>query len=537
MAVNLTTLFTRLGKMFHAAETMNTAVQTTVPAEVEDVTDEFTTVVLELRDCVAELPQAVTNWQSQSRSLFTALQTAARDTVITTVELDNPQEKSDLATYLKELIAQMITATDDVDANTVGTTVTAGGSNAGDGNLVVSTKRGDGLVNENALAEDMVCEVISASGAAASLRVQGELSVSKSASNWPQGSGANRTIAAVSPTSNTNLLTNSGFEDEDDIANAPDGWIVAVGTIGTTLKLTDVEVQQIAVTGSPSAGWYTISWTNPDSKVLTTGVLAYDATGADVQAALRALPGLELVEVESSGTSPNYTHVITFIGVGGNLNQVTITNGTTGGTFTPSTTTTGSAHVYGAGKALEFDSNGSQLTEIRQLLTNLRPQTPYIFNGWFKLDSSPGAGVLTVDLYDGSATINDDQGTANTVNIAHTVLTTSYQAFSTEFRTPRALPTIVYLRIRISSAIPNTASAYIDHCALAQASELYAGGLYAALFSGADNFAVGDTFTIAVTNDRGGEFQEWFERMFDMRSKGLLLPSDTSGSIADSLIG
>ena len=56
----------------------------------------------------------------------------------------------------------------------------------------------------------------------------------------------------------------------------------------------------------------------------------------------------------------------------------------------------------------------------------------------------------------------------------------------------------------------------------------------------ADNVAplvIGDTFTIAVTNNRAGSFQEWFERFFDMRAKGLLLPSDTSGSIADSLIG
>lgn len=539
MAVNLTTLFTRLGKIAFAAQTLNTAVETTVPAEIEDVTDEFAAVNLDLRACVANLPQATKNFKSQSRSLYTSLRQSAIDTLKTMVEADNPQEKTDLTTYLSELIAQMQTATDDVDRNTVGATPAAGGSNAGDGVLVVSTKRGDGLVNENMLAEDMVCSITAATGSvgttgSASLRVQGETAVAKSASNWPQGSGANKSLSAFTVASN--LLANSGFEDEDDIANAPDDWIVAVGTIGTTLKITDVEVQTITVTGSPSAGWYTISWTNLDSKVLTTAPLVYNATASQVQAALRALEGLEQVTVTATGTSPNFTHTITFNGVGGNLSQVTVTNGSTGGTYTPGTTTTGSTHVYSGGKALEFDSNASQLTEIRQRVTNLKAQTSYAFNGWFKVDSVPAAGVLTVDLYDGSAVINDDAGTANSFTIDATALTTSWAAANGVFRLPRVVPPVVYLRIRISTAVSNTTSVYIDHCAFGQAVELYAGGPCAALFAGADNFAVGDTFTIAVTNNRAGSWQEWFERWFDMRAKGLLLPSDSSGSIADSLI-
>jgi hypothetical protein len=535
MAVNFTTLFTRLGKMAHASVTLNTAAEATVPAEVLDVTDEFAAASLDLQDCVSNLPQAVENWKSTSRSLFTALKQSATGTLKTMIEADNPQEQTDLTTYLEELILQMQTANEDVDSNTVGATATAGGSNAGDGKLVLSTKRGDGLINENMLAEDMVCSITTANGAAASLRVQGEAAVSKAASNWPQGSGANRSLSAITVASN--LLTNSGFETEEDIANAPDGWIVAVGTIGTTLKLTDVEVQQIVVTGSPSAGWYTISWTNPDSKVLTTTPLAYNATSSEVQAALRALEGLEQITVAESGTTPNYTHTITFTGVGGNLSQVTVTNGTTGGTLTPGTTTTGSTHVYSGGKALEFDSDGSQLTAIWQRLTNLKSQTSYAFNGWFKTDSVPAAGVLTVDLYDGSAVINDDEGTANSFTIAATGLTTSYVASNGVFRLPRVVPPVIYLRIRISTGVSNTSSVFIDHCALGEARELYDGGPVAALFAGADHFAVGDTFTIAVTNDRAGSFQEWFERWFDMRAKGLLLPSDGTGSIADSLIG
>jgi hypothetical protein len=41
MAVNLTTLFTRWGKMIFAANTLDTARLNTVPDEVQDVLDEF----------------------------------------------------------------------------------------------------------------------------------------------------------------------------------------------------------------------------------------------------------------------------------------------------------------------------------------------------------------------------------------------------------------------------------------------------------------------------------------------------------------
>ena len=69
---------------------------------------------------------------------------------------------------------------------------------------------------------------------------------------------------------------------------------------------------------------------------------------------------------------------------------------------------------------------------------------------------------------------------------------------------------------------------------------LYSGGPQAAIFSGKTPFTKGsaqvapDSFTITVTNDRAGEFQEWFERMFDMAAKGLILPSDSGGSETQS---
>ncbi len=79
---------------------------------------------------------------------------------------------------------------------------------------------------------------------------------------------------------------------------------------------------------------------------------------------------------------------------------------------------------------------------------------------------------------------------------------------------------------------------------------IYAGGPYVSVFRGsADliNYQVypllGDIWTLAVTNNYGGHtadinFQTAFNRLFDMASLGLVLPSASGGgsTISDTLI-
>lgn len=98
-------------------------------------------------------------------------------------------------------------------------------------------------------------------------------------------------------------------------------WPLRAGAFGaaqrfhelTTIATHVTEVQTIAISGTPTGGTYTLTF---DGK--TTAGIAYNADAAAVQAALRAVAGLELVEVETlSGTTPNFTHQITLTGVGG----------------------------------------------------------------------------------------------------------------------------------------------------------------------------------------------------------------------------
>lgn len=534
MTINFNTLFADLGKAFYAQGLVNTARGTTIVPEVKDFLDQYGSSSLELKRAVAGVEPGLRAMQSGMSAQMTALRTAATNVVIETVDADATLDRKDITSALVELIRQMVAGTVSVDASTA--SVSSVVHSVSRGSLVYSVTRADGKNCQNILPEQLVLECTADSSPnTPTFTARGEARVSDRLSHdWPGGSGITRSFQAIDAADS--LLPNGDFEDEDDRANAPDDWIVSVGTIGTTLKITDVEVQEIAITGPPTAGTYTISVTNAAGKVQTTAPLAYDATESDVEAAIQALVGFEEVTVSSTGSSPNYTHTITFNGVAGNLNTVSVTNGTTGGTFTPAQVTAGSNNAY-VGKALEFDSDGSQLTAIQTPVT-LDPLTQYAFNCWMMTDSIPAAGVITIDLVDGigGSVIADEAGTNNSFTVDCTGLTTSFAAKTGTFRTPKNLPAIVYLRIRITTAISNTSSVFIDHASLVEMVELYPDGLSVALFSGATPWkkgsgqVVGDYIAVTVANDRAGLFQEWFERNFDMRSKGLLLPSVTDGS-------
>jgi hypothetical protein len=296
--------------------------------------------------------------------------------------------------------------------------------------------------------------------------------------------------------------------------------------------MTSVEVQTVIISGTPTSGSYTLKFTNGSSKVQETDSLVYNATSAQVQAALRLLTGLEAVTVAESGTTPNLTHTITFVGVT-NPAQLTSVNRFDTGSIAHATSTAGSTNVYSGARSLEFDSDGSQNTEIRQRIDGLEALTQYAISLKAITDSAPAAGVITVDLYDGSTEIDDEQGVENSFTIDCTALDTSFSTHSAFFRLPRIVPPIVYLRIRISTDISNTSSVFLDHVNLAATTPLYDGGPEAAILAGSTPFQAGDTASIAATNDRAGAFQEQFDRHFGMRGLGLLLPS--AGGAAETI--
>lgn len=548
MAVTLTGsggLFTILGKIFHAQATLNTARGTTVPAEVQDAITAYEALAdtLDNLEISEGLAASTANWQNND-SLMIGLSQFAERLVVQLVDADANLNSPDIQSALLELIDQMegsggeSNPDDDVDASAAGITVNVGGSNVTDGVVVATVTNGDGRNTQHALGETISVAVQSTDGNGSLTFIGQGSAPSRLSHEWPSGSASSTTISGVS--SAGSLLNNGDFDDEDDRDNTPDDWIVDVGTIGTTVKMTNSEVQTVAISGTPTSGTYTLTYTDGSSNVYTTAPLAYNASGTSVQSALRGLAGLELVAVSTSGTTPNVTHTITFAGVAGNVAALSNVDTFDTGSVGHAEITAGSASAYND-KAVEFDANGSELTAIKQLLEDLSPRTVYALHCRILVDTFPAAGAIKIDLVNGAGSaITDTQGGSNVIDVnpqsGGDLTEGAFVAINGFFRTPANIPDAVYLRIRISTAISSGTSVFIDDAALTEATELYPGGPLAAFFAGKTGLSPDDSWTLDVTNDRAGGFQEWFLRNFEFPD--ILLPSDSGGgeTIADSLI-
>jgi hypothetical protein len=99
---------------------------------------------------------------------------------------------------------------------------------------------------------------------------------------------------------------------------------------GITNTAATPKVFDIQISGTPTGGTYTIT----DSVRGGVATVAYNASSATVEAALRALPGLECVTVATqAGSVPNITHRVTLHGVQGDVSLFTVSvTGLTGGT-------------------------------------------------------------------------------------------------------------------------------------------------------------------------------------------------------------
>jgi hypothetical protein len=333
MAVTLTDgsagLFDVLGRMFQAMASMQTSAGTTVRTDCLDILTQFENVddSLALNAIIADVTTVADTFDSGAQSAMQSLKTIAQDYLLTVFHEDAPFANPSVDNALLRLIAQMEADSDSVDASTVSIAVAAGGSNVGNAVLVATVKRGDGLSQMHALAEVLTATALTDDGTTLSLS-DGE-SVGVTSVRWPQGSGASQSLRAVTP--RDGLIREGSFDVLSTVdSDLPAGWLVTTGTPGTTLYMTTPEQQTITLGNTPSGGYYSLRWTNAAGDVQETAQLTYNATAGQVQSALRRLTGLESVTVTSSGTTPNLTHTVTFLGIGGNVSQISSVNNTTG---------------------------------------------------------------------------------------------------------------------------------------------------------------------------------------------------------------
>lgn len=175
----------------------------------------------------------------------------------------------------------------------------------------------------------------------------------------------------------------------------------------------------------------------------------------------------------------------------------------------------------------------------------LRPSQSYAISFRAKMDVGPAAGVLTVELVDGTgAVINDDQGVANSFTVNLVALGVAYVAQTGVFRLPKLVPSVVRLRYRVSTALTVGRNLFIDHAAAGRLTSAYAGGPGVAQFSGAVKWVTNDAALVTTTNDFGGAanlatFQWFLDRLFGTRNlgvAGLLFPTNAAPTVPDTLI-
>lgn len=220
-----------------------------------------------------------------------------------------------------------------------------------------------------------------------------------------------------------------------------------------------------------------------------------------------------------------------------------ITVGTAGSTVLQATGT-----VYDGISSLEYVGNGSELTTLCQQFSIagktydtpivIYPNTQFAVNLFLYVPSVPASGVLRVALSDGTNPTTDNAGNTNAFNVDLGTLTAAtWTPVSGTFRTPNKLPTSgVFLELKLTTALPSGDTLYIDRAAFAQMSRLYPGGPSLSIFSGNLNMIRGDTLIVNLSNNYANGFQILFDRLFGLKSSGVLLPYSASPTISDSLI-
>lgn len=389
---------------------------------------------------------------NDASSRLRAMRNLVQEILIKTVDDDTPLRILTIELALKELIAQMTSSSNDVDANIISATPAAAGGNTGDGTLIASVENPDGDTFPYLLAEDIIVECIEDSQAgrldagSELFRIQGEAPVDEMDPTWPKGSGISLQTVSSSAEDDAGrapgatVLTNGDFEDWSGII--PRQWTIAVG--GSTISLT------------------------------TTS--------------------------------------------------------------------------YRGTNALKIAGDGSTLTRLSQLIDDqagtfgiIAPWEKYLIAFRVRDDGTgPTAGVLSVALRNADT----EALVGSAVQIDLTGVGSTYAIQTGVISTPAVLPSSMKFDLRLTAALENGRSVYIDQVQLIRMVQLYRGGPYIALISGATNWiaktrtSVGDLITITIASDNTGEFLKHFERFFNMSRHDLLLPTDGLGgeTIADTLI-
>jgi hypothetical protein len=235
MAVSYTTLLSRLGRLFDFAKTVRTH-QSTLRSEFEDTATNYSDST---RDQMSTLTSGIESRIDEAGRIVQDLRADASKTLLEMMDADTTLGSVSVQSAIEELIRQLAAASQTVDRPASGYVTlpasnrgTAGGSNVGDGLLLLSDMAPLRNLSTSEVFDfpSIRTETIRATCIQDStspnvqegserFRIEGQRDIGRLDEDWPLGSGTRGvlTVAAANKdggrTPGVNVCTNSDFEN------------------------------------------------------------------------------------------------------------------------------------------------------------------------------------------------------------------------------------------------------------------------------------------------------------------------------------
>ncbi len=259
MAITLTGtggLFTRWGREIFALNSLNvylgdSTISSAINAIGKSVADINAQYLAADQDVISDLYAQRDTMRTSQITWEQYLQQLAQNTLVEQANDSAPLPSKDMPTARDVLVAQMTSTTATVQRPVTSASAPVAGradssSNVGTGVLAVSVKHPTGRTQDYIFAETLTVTCTSDAQSGATERQEGFTLTTPVAAadvmgfNFPLGSGVSVALNVVDPTLNNsggNLLTDSDFEQDDNVTNVPDQWNAVGATPGTDLTV------------------------------------------------------------------------------------------------------------------------------------------------------------------------------------------------------------------------------------------------------------------------------------------------------------
>lgn len=255
MAVDYTTLFTRLGRFVYWTNAILDYQLTTLLASngvFDDVNDEYTARPDLLSGYYAAVDQMAASqaaWIGQFQNYTNKL--------LADLQAELNTQSSDAASILAALSVRMVADSATIKANTITSpSISAGGSNVGTGSLVATKTNYTGVDDERIISEVVAVTCVSdrfsgVSAGAEAFQIVGYPKQDAKRGDKTRGSGGPATIVLADASAN-NKVSNGSFDSFT--SNVPASWTIDAGTAGTHVLSESTTTQRSGATSLKLAG-------------------------------------------------------------------------------------------------------------------------------------------------------------------------------------------------------------------------------------------------------------------------------------------